>query len=484
MSCGRRMGLFVMWLGSALATLASGCRFDFATINLLVHQSADPERRRDRKDNTMRVAYALDEVREDGSTGAHVANGFSFSDDDVLESPPQRLKPYPQLLTMGIVVGAGAGVPLNAADAVGRVDALLVPSMDDGDVTLDARAFLAQPDVPEIVDAFTPAGGPQAMCDNRAGFVHAVGLEAAYSFNPALLALVSNQAGFSTNGDTVIACDVRDVIEDGVLQVEDGALVVAHGICAKGETTHTIVLDVGTNQRTLDDEPGALCDPFLRVVTLDDGTSLVWIATREFAALYDFADGALLGRQDLDPFLTGPVHHVLLDDGTLIASGFDNPRESLLGSVVRRISDAALQPGEPTIGLDRMIAGDPSGVAALFDDAVLDDGAFTLRVPKVDDANAVSDEASRPVQFEAGFVPTRIVVLGGDDDDFANDVVVGMDDAGFTQVEGGNKLNTGQNGIAIAFGRAVILAGNAAGHKVLVRNFDDDEVALLDPPNE
>jgi hypothetical protein len=290
----------------------------------------------------------------------------------------------------------------------------------------------------ELLDADTPAGVRQAVCDNRAGFVHAVGNEAAYSFD-------------------------RD---DDI-----------------GET-HTLVFNVGsdTDELTLADEPGELCDPFVRVVTLADG-AVVWVAAQTFAALYNLADGALLGRQDFAPlFLTGPVRHVLLNNGTLIASGsvVDEVTGEATGIIVRRISDAALQPAVATVGLKNMIAGDPSGQAALFRAT---NGTFTLQRPIVDeDSEVVSyEERRRPVAFAAQLEPTRILVLHGDDADIENDVVVGMNDLGDVQIEGGALHEERRhNRFAVAFGRAIILAGNQEGHDVLVRDFDDAERGVLE----
>lgn len=473
------------WLLASLAltTLTSACVFDFATVTLFVHESANPAFRRASEGNNMRVSYVLDELRPDG-TSERVVDGFSFASDGALDSPKQRLKPNPQVLTMALAVGSGTGFALADSRAVGRVDPLSVPSLDDGPVALEAFAFLAQPDFIEQLDDAVPAGLVQAVCDNRAGFVHSVGSVAAYNFDLDDLALVSN-AGFATEAAANIACDVADLPPETPLREAEGKVVVAHGVCDDGSGTHTVVLDLGGDEElTLNDQPGELCDPFVRVVTFEDGSSRVWIATRTFASLYalnmdDAEDGTLLGRQEYNPDLTGPVRHVLLDDGALLVGGLLLDEDGKqIGSIVRRSSaDDALQPAVPTT-LDLMIAGDPSGPSALFAEA---NATFTLRRPTVNNDVVGDDGENRPVRFAAGFVPTRILVLHGDDDDRANDVVVGMNDAGDVQIEGG-ELHTGtqRNGFAVAFGRAIILAGNLPGHDVLVRPFDDAELALLE----
>ncbi len=475
----------------ACAALASGCLVEFAIINLRVHESANEALRRAAGDNTMQVKYVLDEILADGSEGVRVVNGFSYGNDDDLKSAAQKLTANRQRMAMALAVGKDNGFPLASALSIGRVDPVLVPSLDDGTIAIEALAFLAEPDTIELLDNGVPAGGPQAVCDNGAGFVHAIGNDAAYSFSSETLLLNINDRSFSANGDPIIACDVEDVasvVVDGELKLKDGAVVVAHGTCVGDEEgTHTLVFNAGAeNEEKLEDEPGELCDPFVRVVTVEGG-SVVWIATKSFAALYTL-DGTLLGRQPFAPFLSGTVRHVLLDSGTLIASadGVDAETGDTNGVIIRRISDAALQPAVASVGLDNMIAGDPSGQAALFDLGDPDDGEFVLRVVKVgdldDDDNVVSvDGKDKDVVFEAGFIPTRILVLGGDDDDRSNDVVVGMNDVGDVQVEGG-KLFTSQphNRFAVGFGRAIILAGNQVGHRVLVRAFSDAERALLE----
>jgi hypothetical protein len=478
--------------------IATGaCRFDLALIDLVVHQSADESRRRTTEPNVLDVTYVLDEIvpENEDRPPAQDVDGFTFGFDAAsTTSLEQRLQPYPQRMTLALAVGNGAGFALQDSLAVGRVDPLFLPAAEQGPINLDALAFLTKPDGIEPLNADIPVAGVQALCDNRAGFVNVVGSEAAYGFVLEQLELVANEAGFSSGGDDVIACDVANVFEDGELIAKQGAVMAVHGLCGAGETEHTVVFDVGGPRETiLPAELGELCDPFVHVVTLADNSSRVWVATRTFAALYAFNldgrdDGALLDRTEFVPLLEPPVSHVLLADGALIASGFDDANNRI-GTIVRRISDAALQGAVPAVELDAMIAGDPSGEAALFEDEEgnADDGRFTLRVPDVaEDSAVVTYPFSRPVLFDTGFVPTRILVLRGDDADPNNDVVVGMDDAGRMQIEGGELQQTQRNRFAVTFGRAVILAGDVAGaagvggHDVVVRAFDKAERDLLE----
>lgn len=483
---------------------------DFAAIALRVHESETAAARRAEDENALKVVYELTNLKTPDVVTPAV--GFTLAGDGgPVRSLGQPLGSDPQLLTLSLGVLDNETDALASALSLGRVDPLFVPSANDEErVERTAFAFLAVPDTIEELNSAVPDGG-LAICDNRAGFVHTVSNQSEYSISTDDLELTLNNQELEIPDASAIGCDVADVVEEvagvtkGVPQTQDGDLVIVHGACdlVTENPRHTVIVARQDGSVSVASFSGLVCLPFVRVVRVaeDERKRIAWVADATFAEIIDIdADPPV--RIDDEPFepplalggAAGNIVFVLSERGTLFARDGEGTVQSMT-----RASSTALA-GARTIDDDilrKMIAADPSGGAALFAESV--DGAgvaqppFTLGVPDLNDqGQVVITQRGTEVAFAPGFLPTRILVMYGDDDDRENDVVVAMDAGGRVHIEGAGldgprtplvpPPEQEHNVFALTFGRAIITAGGDPGHSVIVRGFDDAEIARLVPP--